>query len=159
MSNTRLSPKLPPFSLKLRALLQPLQFFLRYERSGRKLPWFMLNATKVGHLKTRKGSPGTGTTSFASANTILVEKLAVTVLFWRVSSNTKKFSTMPASYAHYDACLAGKLRLIPGGDDLLGLESDYNSMRTVGILKDDAPDFETLIEQIRVLEEKVNNWP
>ena len=66
---------------------------------------------------------------------------------------------MPASYAHYDACLAGKLRLIPDGDDLLGLESDYNSMRTVGILKDDAPDFETLIEQIRVLEEKVNNWP
>ena len=66
---------------------------------------------------------------------------------------------MPASYAHYDACLAGKLRLIPGGDDLLGLESDYNSMRTVGILKDDAPDFETLIEQIQVLEEKVNNWP
>ncbi len=64
-----------------------------------------------------------------------------------------------AGYAHYDACLAAELRLIPDGDDLLGLQSDYNAMHTAGILRDDAPDFEALIEQVREIEDQVNNWP
>lgn len=63
-----------------------------------------------------------------------------------------------ASYAHYDDSLVGKLRLIPDKDSLLGLRSDYRAMRTAGVLRDDAPDFEVLIEQIRVIEDQVNNW-
>lgn len=63
-----------------------------------------------------------------------------------------------AGYAHYDDCLAGKLRLIPDKDSLLGLKSDYQAMHTAGILRDDAPDFEALIEQIRAIEDQVNDW-
>ncbi|MCY4420282.1 MAG: nucleotidyl transferase AbiEii/AbiGii toxin family protein [Gammaproteobacteria bacterium] len=64
-----------------------------------------------------------------------------------------------ASYAHYDDCLAGKLRLIPDKDDLLGLQTDYKAMCTAGILSDDAPDFEALIGQVRAIENQVNCWP
>lgn len=61
-----------------------------------------------------------------------------------------------ASYAHYDDCLIGKLRLIPDKDDLLSLQSDYKAMCTAGMLRDDAPDFETLVAQIQVIEDQVN---
>ena len=64
-----------------------------------------------------------------------------------------------AGHAHYDDCLAGKLRLIPDKDSLFGLQSDYNAMRTAGVLRDGAPDFEALIERIRVIEDQVNSSP
>ena len=63
-----------------------------------------------------------------------------------------------ADYCHYDDCLVGKLRLIPDTDDLRGLQSDYKEMYTAGILSDDAPDFETLIEKLRTIENQVNSW-
>lgn len=63
-----------------------------------------------------------------------------------------------AKYSHYDDCLAGKLRLIPDQDDLRGLHTDYRWMKTAGILSDNAPNFEALIEQVRVIESQVNCW-
>ncbi len=63
-----------------------------------------------------------------------------------------------SSYAQYDDCLAGKLRLIPNNNDLLSLQSDYEAMHTVDMLSDTAPDFAALIEQIQVIEDQVNRW-
>ena len=63
-----------------------------------------------------------------------------------------------ASYCHYDDCLAGNLRLIPDKNDLQGLQSDYEQMHTAGILSDDAPDFETLIEKLQAIENQINSW-
>ena len=63
-----------------------------------------------------------------------------------------------AGYSHYDDCLAGKLRLIPDKDKLQGLQSDYKEMYTAGILSEDAPDFESLIERVREIEIQVNCW-
>ena len=63
-----------------------------------------------------------------------------------------------SNYSHYDDCLAGKLRLIPDQDALRGLHSDYRRMNTAGILGENAPNFEALIEQIRTFQNQVNCW-
>ena len=62
-----------------------------------------------------------------------------------------------ASYAKYDQCLDGQLRLVPDDDQLAGLQADYDAMRTARIVGTDAPRFESLIEQIRILEAEINN--
>ena len=59
-------------------------------------------------------------------------------------------------YANYDQCLAGKLRLVPDADQLPALRSDYDAMRTVGIVRQDAPNFDSLIERIRDVEADAN---
>ena len=61
-----------------------------------------------------------------------------------------------ASYANYDHCLDGRLRLVPDEDQFAGLKTDYESMRTAGIVRDDAPEFGALIESIRHVEIEVN---
>lgn len=61
-------------------------------------------------------------------------------------------------YCHYENCLAGQLRLIPDKVGLQGLQSDYRKMQTAGILSDEAPNFEALIEQVRAIEKEVNRW-
>ena len=61
-----------------------------------------------------------------------------------------------ASYANYDQCLVGKLRLVPDTDQLPALRSDYDAMRTAGIVRQDAPDFDSLIDRIRDVEATVN---
>ena len=61
-----------------------------------------------------------------------------------------------AGYAQYDQCLLRQLRLVPDDDQLTGLESDYDAMRRARIVADDAPGFGSLIEQIRVLEDRIN---
>ncbi len=61
-----------------------------------------------------------------------------------------------ASYAHYDHCLDGRLRLVPDDDGLAGLRSDYDAMRRAGIVGADAPGFGTLIERLRALEVEIN---
>ena len=61
-----------------------------------------------------------------------------------------------ASYAHYDRCLDGRLRLVPDDDQLPGLRADYDAMRTAGIVGDGAPDFESLVERIRDVETRAN---
>lgn len=63
-----------------------------------------------------------------------------------------------AKYSHYDDCLTGKLRLIPDQDDLRGLHSDYRQMKSAGILSENTPKFEALIEQVRMIENQVNCW-
>ena len=64
-----------------------------------------------------------------------------------------------ASYANYDHCLDGRLRLVPDADQLARLKSDYDAMRTAGIVRDDAPEFDALIESIRDVEIEVNRQP
>ena len=62
-----------------------------------------------------------------------------------------------ASYANYDQCLTGQLRLVPDTDQLPALRSDYDAMHTAGIVRGDAPDFDSLIDQIRSVEATVNS--
>ena len=61
-----------------------------------------------------------------------------------------------AGYANYDQCLDGRLRLVPDDDQLPGLQADYDAMRTAAIVADDAPEFDALVEGIRILEANVN---
>ena len=63
-----------------------------------------------------------------------------------------------ASYAHYDRCLDGGLRLVPDDDQLTGLRSDYDAMRRARIVRADAPEFEALIDQIRDVAIQANRW-
>ena len=61
-----------------------------------------------------------------------------------------------ASYANYDQCLDGRLRLVPDDDQLPGLQADYDAMRAAAIIADDAPGFDVLVERIRILEANAN---
>ncbi len=61
-----------------------------------------------------------------------------------------------AGYANYDHCLDGRLRLVPDDDQLPGLQADYDAMRTAAIVADDAPGFDALVEEIRILEANAN---
>ena len=61
-----------------------------------------------------------------------------------------------AGNANYDRCLAGRLRLVPDDDQLPALQSDYDAMRIARIVGGGAPEFGTLIEDIRSLETEVN---
>ena len=42
-------------------------------------------------------------------------------------------------------------------DQLPGLQADYNAMRAAAIVADDAPEFDALIEEIRILEADANH--
>ncbi len=61
-----------------------------------------------------------------------------------------------ATYANYNHCLDGRLRLVPDEDQLVLLESDYEAMRTASIIRDEAPRFDALMERIRNVEVEVN---
>ena len=61
-----------------------------------------------------------------------------------------------ASYANYDQCLDGRLRLVPDHDQLPGLRSDYEAMRAARVVGSEAPEFDVLIEQIRSVESDAN---
>ena len=58
---------------------------------------------------------------------------------------------------NYADCLTGGLRLVPNDTGLRGLEEDFRNMKSTGMLNDDAPDFSDLMEQIRDIEEAINN--
>ena len=60
------------------------------------------------------------------------------------------------SYANYDHCLDGRLRLVPDEDQLARLRTDYEAMRTAGIVRDEAPRFDALMESVRDVEIEVN---
>ena len=62
-----------------------------------------------------------------------------------------------AGYDNYDQCLDGRLRLVPDDDQLPGLQADYDAMRAAAIVADDAPGFDALVEQVRILEATVNS--
>ena len=67
-----------------------------------------------------------------------------------------KTAFFSASYANYHHCLDGRLRLVPDEDQLAPLKSDYGAMRSASIVRDDAPQFDALIESIRDVEIEVN---
>jgi len=64
-----------------------------------------------------------------------------------------------ASYAKYDECLEGRLLLLPDDDCMPGLKTDYGKMASAGMMYSEAPDFDDIVEQIRDIETKVNDWP
>ena len=72
-----------------------------------------------------------------------------------MSSATRRCSSTPATPTTIDASTAG-WRLVPDDDQLPGLKADYDAMRAAAIVADDAPGFDTLIEEIRTLEADAN---
>jgi hypothetical protein len=61
-----------------------------------------------------------------------------------------------ASHAHYEYCLAGRFLLVPTEPLLSDLKKDYESVQAAGMFDVEVPDFEQLLEELRVLEEAVN---
>jgi hypothetical protein len=61
-----------------------------------------------------------------------------------------------ASYANYDACLAGQLRLIPDDVVLDALRDDYQRMIGAGMFIGDPPGFDAIEERLRALEATIN---
>ncbi|MBX7257530.1 MAG: nucleotidyl transferase AbiEii/AbiGii toxin family protein [Candidatus Hydrogenedentes bacterium] len=57
-----------------------------------------------------------------------------------------------AAYAHYDECLSGSFRLIPGEPQLEVLRHDYNQMIDAGMFEDTPPDFDVVLNLLRDLE-------
>lgn len=61
-----------------------------------------------------------------------------------------------ASYAKYDACLAGQFRLIPEHSALTALHDDFQRMIGAGMFTGDAPVFDAIIDRLRILETTIN---
>jgi hypothetical protein len=61
-----------------------------------------------------------------------------------------------ASYANYDACLAGQLRLIPDDAALAALREDFRHMIGAGMFIGEPPVFDAIIERLRELEMAIN---
>ncbi len=62
-----------------------------------------------------------------------------------------------ASYANYDACLQGGVRLVPDDVQREGLARDYEKMLGAGMLYGNVPSFEAMLERLRRLEGEVNS--
>lgn len=61
-----------------------------------------------------------------------------------------------AGYANYDACLAGRLRLIPDEPALGALRTDYEAMVSSGMFIGEPSSFDAIIERLRALESAIN---
>jgi hypothetical protein len=61
-----------------------------------------------------------------------------------------------ASYANYDACLAGQLRLVPAEAGLDQLRDDFQRMIGAGMFIGEAPDFDAVIKRLLDLEKTIN---
>lgn len=61
-----------------------------------------------------------------------------------------------ASYANYEACLANKLRLIPGDNAIAELRTDYEKMLGAGMMYGESPSFDDIIAGIREIEGEAN---
>lgn len=61
-----------------------------------------------------------------------------------------------SSHANYDDCLVGKFRLVPGASFQSVLARDYESMRTAGMFEGDVPAFSELLDELSLLERKIN---
>ncbi len=61
-----------------------------------------------------------------------------------------------ASYANYDACLAGQLRLIPGDAALAALRDDFQRMISAGMFIGEPPAFDAIVDRLRALETAIN---
>jgi len=62
-----------------------------------------------------------------------------------------------ASYTHYEACLAGNLRLIPDAPLLKALRMDYEKMIADGMFDGEPPTFDLIIARLRSLEKEINS--
>ena len=61
-----------------------------------------------------------------------------------------------ASYAEYDACLAGGLRLAPGSALDTYLRADFKKMRDAGMFYADPPSFDNILDRLRELQDQIN---
>lgn len=61
-----------------------------------------------------------------------------------------------ASYANYDACLAGELQLVPQGTALVALRDDFQRMIGAGMFIGEPPSFDAIVNRLRTLEQAVN---
>ena len=60
------------------------------------------------------------------------------------------------SYANYDACLAGQLRLLPDEAVLVALRADFQRMIDAGMFIGDAPVFDVIVERLHKLQATIN---
>ncbi|MFK5949482.1 MAG: nucleotidyl transferase AbiEii/AbiGii toxin family protein [Methylococcales bacterium] len=63
-----------------------------------------------------------------------------------------------AAYANYDACLEGKLCLVPAADLTSELKKDYEKMLSAGMLYGEPPLFDEIISHMQEIEKSVNHW-
>lgn len=77
-------------------------------------------------------------------------------LFEDVVHHKKVF--FDSSKANYEACLQNSLQLIPKGDLLAGLHIDYEAMLNAGMMYHEPPKFSVIIDEIKHIEDQVNNW-
>lgn len=61
-----------------------------------------------------------------------------------------------ASYANYEACLSGGLRLIPKKPLLDALQLDYEKMVSDGMFEGEPLSFESIVERLKALEDEIN---
>jgi hypothetical protein len=61
-----------------------------------------------------------------------------------------------ASYANYDACLVGQLRLIPEDAALAALGDDFQRMIGAGMFIGEPPAFDAIVDRLRALETAIN---
>jgi len=61
-----------------------------------------------------------------------------------------------ASYANYDACLNGQLRLIPENTVLAALRDDFQRMIGAGMFIGEPPTFDVIVDRLRSLEAAIN---
>lgn len=62
-----------------------------------------------------------------------------------------------ASYAHYDSCISGELRLIPDEQNQKNLSSDFSKMIDAAMFYEPPPSFTKIMEFLKQLENKINN--
>ncbi len=61
-----------------------------------------------------------------------------------------------ASYANYDACLVGQIRLIPEDAALAALRNDFQRMIGAGMFIGEPPTFDVIVDRLRALETTIN---
>ncbi|MBI4454586.1 MAG: nucleotidyl transferase AbiEii/AbiGii toxin family protein [Acidobacteria bacterium] len=84
-----------------------------------------------------------------------VQALAERSLFQDVVKHKKAFFS--SSYANYDDCLNGKLRLLPDEGMLRELRTDFQEMLSAGMYYGTPPLFNNVIEKLRTLERQINS--
>jgi predicted nucleotidyltransferase component of viral defense system len=60
------------------------------------------------------------------------------------------------SWANYQACLEGGLRLVPEGELRKELMDDFQLMTKSGMFYRDPPDFDTILDKLNVIQERLN---
>ena len=69
---------------------------------------------------------------------------------------THKSVFFHTSYARYDACLSGSLRLIPASALLQALRGDYQKMIANAMFDGEPPAFDSIIARLEKLEKQIN---